>query len=213
MPLTVWILTMRRSRIIVRLVALGLIAMAVPVAIRINEILRFSQSVTHGAATIRSFESRRPADVPEAQWKEAVKWTANVIYQDFFASNSEKLAGLEDLEKELDRKAKGDVDLGTLRWIWDACENVCGGPDCYGIRFRRVTLLTKGGITDAKLPDVWSLRRCTNLDLSGTEITDESVPLLVTLTQLKQLDIHRTQISEKGTETLKEALQNCDIRK
>lgn len=187
--------------------------MAVPVAIRINEILRFSQSVTHVADTIRSFESRRPADVPEAQWKEAVKWTANVIYQDFFASNSEKLAGLEDLEKELDRKAKGDVDLGTLRWIWDACENVCGGPDSYGIRFRRVTLLTKGVITDAKLPDVWSLRRCTNLDLSGTEITDESVPLLVTLTQLKQLDIHRTQISEKGTETLKEALQNCDIRK
>ena len=213
MPLTVWIFTMRTSRIIVLLVALGLIAMAVPVAIRINEILRFSQSVTQVADTIRSFESRRPADVPEAQWKEAVKWTANVIYQDFFASNSEKLDGLEDLEKELDRKAKGDVDLGTLRWIWDACENVCGGPDSYGIRFRRVTLLTKGVITDAKLPDVWSLRRCTNLDLSGTEITDESVPLLVTLTQLKQLDIHRTQISEKGTETLKEALQNCDIRK
>ena len=213
MPLTVWIFTMRTSRIIVLLVALGLIAMAVPVAIRINEILRFSQAGTHVADTIRSFESRRPADVPEAQWKEAVKWTANVIYQDFFASNSEKLAGLEDLEKELDRKAKGDVDLGTLRWIWDACENVCGGPDSYGIRFRRVTLLTKGVITDAKLPDVWSLRRCTNLDLSGTEITDESVPLLVTLTQLKQLDIHRTQISEKGTETLKEALQNCDIRK
>ncbi|GIS59337.1 MAG: hypothetical protein CM1200mP2_15620 [Planctomycetaceae bacterium] len=70
-----------------------------------------------------------------------------------------KLAGLEDLEKELDRKPKGgDVDLGTLRWIWDACENVCGGPDSYGIRFRRVTLLTKGVITDAKLPDVWSLR-------------------------------------------------------
>ena len=33
MPLTVWIFTMRRSRIIVLLVALGLIAMAVPVAI------------------------------------------------------------------------------------------------------------------------------------------------------------------------------------
>ncbi|GIT30235.1 MAG: hypothetical protein Ct9H300mP1_22810 [Planctomycetaceae bacterium] len=80
-----------KSRIIVLLVALGLIAMAVPVAIRINEILRFSQSVTHVADTIRSFD-------PDArgcsggQWKEAVKWTANVIYQDFFASNSEKLA-------------------------------------------------------------------------------------------------------------------------
>ena len=213
MPLTVWIFTMRRSRIIVLLVALGLIAMAVPVAIRINEILRFSQSVTHVADTIRSFDSRRPKDVPEAQWKEAVEWTANVIYQDFFASNSEKLAGLEDLEKELDRKARGDVDLGTLRWIWDACENACGGPDSYGIRFRRVTLLTKGAITDAKLPDVWSLRRCTNLDLSGTELTDESVPLLATLTQLKQLDIRGTRISEKGTQTLDEARRNCDIRK
>ena len=146
---------------------------------------------------------------PQDDWKplEEVRPSSKVVGQLL------KLAGLEDLEKELDRKAKGDVDLGTLRWIWDACENVCGGPDSYGIRFRRVTLLTKGVITDAKLPDVWSLRRCTNLDLSGTEITDESVPLLVTLTQLKQLDIHRTQISEKGTETLKEALQNCDIRK
>ena len=204
---------MRRSRIILLLVALMIIAIALPVAIRINEIHRFSQSVTHVAATIRSFDSRRPTDVPEAQWKEAVEWTANVIFQDFFAPNPEKLAGLEDLEKQLDRKASGDVDLGTLRWIWDACENACGGPDSNGIRFRKVTLLTKGAITDANLPHVWSLRRCTNLDLSKTEITDESVSLLATLTQLKQLDIRGTRISEKGTQTLDEALRNCDIRK
>ena len=165
------------------------------------------------AGTWRVVAAIGPTSGPEGRGAGAGEWAACVSCQEGYASKSEELAGLEGLEIELGRRAKGDVDLGTLRWIWDACENVCGGPDSYGIRFRRVTLLTKGVITDAKLPDVWSLRRCTNLDLSGTEITDESVPLLVTLTQLKQLDIHRTQISEKGTETLKEALQNCDIRK
>mgnify|MGYP001173439795 FL=1 len=98
--------------------------MAVPVAILINEIQRFSQAVSHVVGTIRSCDSRLPSDVPAGQWKEAVEWTANVIFQDFVAPHPKELAGLEDLAEELDRKAKGDGDLGTLRWVWDAYENV-----------------------------------------------------------------------------------------
>ena len=57
------------------------------------------------------------------------------------------------------------------------------------------------------------MRRCTNLDLSGTDITDGSVPLLVTLTQLEWPNIHGTRITDKGKEELEEALQDCEISK
>ena len=74
-------------------------------------------------------------------------------------------------------------------------------------------MLTRGTITDSRLPDVRSLRRCTNLDLSETDITDDSVPLFVTLIQLEWLNIHGTRITDKGKEELEEALQDCEISK
>ncbi len=210
-PLAVHMITMRRSRIIALLAVAVFVVVAAPLVSRIYQALRLYEHVGHVAATIRSFHSRRPLDVPEEQWNKAVDWTANVIYQDFFAPNPEEVSGLERLSRGLDQRAKGDVDLGTLRWIWDECENACGGPDSYGIRFRNVKLLTKGTITDARLPEVWSLPRCTALDLSGTAITDASVPYLVTLTQLEWFDICDTRITDKGVEELQEGLPKCKV--
>ena len=202
---------MRKSRIITVLVCLLALAMAAPLVSHLYETRRFFGHVDRVVRTIRSFHSKRPADVPEEQWKEAVDWTANVIVQDFFGPNPEEFPGLEKLSQELERKAKGDVDLGTLQWIWDQCEAACGGPDSYAIRFRNVKLLTKGTITDAGLPELWSLSRCTRLDLSGTEITDASIPFLATLTQLELFDIQNTQITDAGAAALQKELPNCQV--
>jgi hypothetical protein len=182
-----------------------------PLVRYIHQSRRFYGHVDRVVATIRSFHSRRPADVSDEQWTEAVEWTANVIYQDFFAPNSEELRGLERLSTELDERAKGEVDLGTLQWIWDECANTCGGPNSYGIRFRNVKLLTEDPITDARLPEVWSLSRCTGLDLSGTDITDASIPYLSKLTQLERFDIRDTLITERGAEELRRALPKCQV--
>lgn len=134
-----------------------------------------------------------------------------MIYQDFFSPTPQEFPGLKKLAEELEQRAEGEVDLGTLRWIWDECENACGGPRSYGIRFRNIKLLTKGAITDARLPEVWSLSRCTGLDLSGTEITDASIPYLSTLTQLERFYMEETRITDEGAEELQKALPNCKI--
>ena len=161
--------------------------------------------------TIDSFSSRRPADVPAAQWKEAVEWTSNLIAQDFFAPNQKELPGLLELLEQLQVKAREPVDLRTLQWIWEQCEQACGGPQSYGIRFRRIKLLTKGRITDERLPDVWSIDRCPGLDLSSTELTDASVDFLITLQHLDALDIRGTEITSDGAERLRAELPNCRV--
>jgi hypothetical protein len=152
-----------------------------------------------------------PADVPQAQWTQAVEWTANVISQDFSAYNAQEIQGLKTLSRELDERATKEVDLRTLQWIWDECANTCGGSDSYGIRFRNVKLLTKEPITDATLPAVWSLGRCTDLDLSNMQISDISIPYLSTLTQLQRFDIRGTQISGEGAEKLRRSLAKCQV--
>ncbi len=202
---------MRRSQIIALLVVSVVSAVATPLVVHIYNQQRFLSYHNQVTGKIRSFQSRRPVDIPEEQWRRAVDWTTNVIYQDFFYPNPQEFPGLKKLAEELDQKAESEVDLGTLRSIWDQCENACGGPHSYGIRFRDIKLLTKGAITDERLPEVWSLSRCTILDLSGTEITDASIPYLSTLTQLERFGIEETQITDEGAAELQKALPNCKI--
>ncbi len=154
---------------------------------------------------------RRPGDIPELQWNEAVSWTSNLICQDFYSPNREELSGLIKLADGLEKKAKEPVDLQTLQWVWDECEKSCGGPRSYGIRFRNIKLLTKGPITDTRLPQLWSIDRCLYLDLSETKLTDASVEYLGTLSQLESLDIRGTHITEDGAKLLREALPSCKV--
>lgn len=172
---------------------------------------RYHRSVRQVHAKVESLRDRQPRDVAEDQWRRAVDWTANLIYQDFSHPDSEELKSLQRLSQQLDEKASQDVNLGTLRWFWDECEKANGGPDSYAIRFRDVKLLTKGVINDSRLPRVWSLSRCTGLDLSGTEITDASLDYLKTLTQLEALDIRNTKVTRKGGDRLRAALPRCRV--
>ena len=167
-----------RTKILLAAVALAVLfgAFFARTAWHVYQWRRLSRHVDHVRATIESFHTRRPLDVPEDQWIHAVDWTSNVICQDFAAPDADELKGLQRLSRQLDRKAMGHVDLGTLRWVWDECEKAAGGPDSYANRFRDVQLLTKGPITDGRLPDVWSLDRCIGLDLSDTEIIERSLP-------------------------------------
>ena len=200
-----------RLRIAVLLAAITLAAALIPVIAEIRDGNRYFGYRRGVLATIDSFHSRRPNDIPDDQWREAVDWTSNVIHQDFFSPNAEELIAIEHLAANLEQIARGDVDLGTLRWIWDECEKRCGGPDSSSIRFRDLKLLTKGSISDESLPDVWSVDRCPGLDLSGTQITDASVPFLKTLRQLERLNIYETRISDQGVRELKEARPSLQV--
>jgi len=82
-----------------------------------------------------------------------------------------------------------------LRWIWEECEHADAIRSHYAIDFRDVTLLTKGPITDDRLPGLWSLRTCPMLDLTNAQITDAGLAHLKGLTNLKVLYLSGTQIT------------------
>lgn len=197
--------------IILLLVSFGHLIL-LPWFLHVQKWRRFTRLLTLIRTSINAFRARRPADVPEAQWEEAVSWTANVVVQDFFTPNDTEYPGLVRLSSGLEERLKGPVDLTTLQWVWDQCAEACGGPQSFGIRFRDVKLLTKGPITDANLADVWSVTRLTRLDLSFTEISDASIPFLSSLQHLEYLDIHGTQITEQGIEQLRRAIPKCEFR-
>jgi hypothetical protein len=192
--------------------AIGLtLALLGPLVSNVRQRRQDYRHVDHVRRTILSLHGRCPPEVPAVQWKEAIDWTANVIGQDFFVPRPEESMGLQELSQGLDLRVQGEVDLATLQWVWDECARVCGGPDSYGIRFRNVRLLTQEPITDASLPEVWSLDRCLGLDLSQTPITDVSIPLLSQLRQLRHLDLRGTQLTAAGVERIRRALPGCEV--
>lgn len=182
-----------------------------PVAEQMYLAQRFFGQVRHVRETIDAFEDRCPSEISSDQWEQAVEWTSNVICQDFFDPNWEELKGLEQLSLGLEKRNGGNVDLRTLQWIWDQCEDACGGPESYGIRFRDLKLLHAGPITDDNVAEVWSIRRCIIVDLSGTEISDASIPFLATLTELERVVLRDTRISEEGAELLKHMRPDCEV--
>ena len=163
---------------------------------------QYNKQVVLLRSTIDAMEANCPTDVPAAQWKEAVGWTSNLVVQDFFAPQPEEYLGLLKLNQQLELKKNDPIDLAKLRWIWDEIEAACGGPRSVASRFRKVKLMTKGPITDERLPSLWALERCTGLDLSETEITDASVPFLQSLPKLERLDIKMTKITATGAKQI-----------
>ncbi len=166
---------------------------------------QYYKQVVQLRSSIDAMEASCPDDVPAAQWKEAVQWTSNLVVQDFFGPHQDEYPGLVKLNQQLELKKNDPIDLAKLRWIWDEIEVACGGPNSVASRFRDVKLMTKGSITDERLPSLWALERSTGLDLSETEITDASVPFLQSLPKLERLDVNKTKITAIGAKKIQDS--------
>jgi len=163
------------------------------------------------SSKISSLSTRKPRNIPPDQWQRAVDWTANVVTQIYSVHTFDDPEEIRRLCNSLDQKIAGQVDLTTLQWVWEQCEDEEDDRHIYAIRFRDVSLLTEGAITDDRLPELWSLNECTWLDLACTQITDAGLQHLKGLTKLEQLNLSATQVTEKGIKELQEALPNCKI--
>jgi hypothetical protein len=160
---------------------------------------------------INSLGTRKPANVPPDQWQRAVEWTANVVGQIYCVHTFDDPEEIRRLCESLDQKIAGQVDLTTLQWVWEQCEDEEDVRHVYAIRFRDVRLLTAGPITDDRLPKLWSLNECEWLDLSATEVSDAGLEHLEGLTNLRHLDLTGTKVTDEGVKKLQEALPNCEI--
>ena len=181
------------------------------VAWKVYTTQQYLSQVSRLRSTIDSLNAHSPDDVPVAQWTEAVQWTSNLVVQDFSSSQPEECLGLQELNQQLELKKNEPIDLAKLCWIWDQIEAACGGPNSWASRFRKVKLMTKGPITDERLPSLWALERCAGLDLSGTGITGESVTFLQSLPNLERLDINKTGITAAGAKELQNSRPNLRV--
>ena len=196
------------------LIVLAIVLVCVPVgwfSWKVYTVKQYRSQVDQLRSTIDALEPHCPADVPAAQWTEAVRWTSNLVVQDFYSPHPEEFLGLQKLNQQLELKKKDPIDLAKLRWIWDEIESACGGPNSVASRFRNVKLMTKGTITDERLPSLWALERCTGLDLSETEITDASVAFLQSLPKLERLVIHRTRITATGAKKIQSSRPGLQV--
>lgn len=192
------------TELIIFVVIAGLICFGIGTEVYTRQ--QYRSQVDKLRSTIDALEAYGPHDVPAPQWTKAVEWTSNIVVQDFNAPpQEEKFQGLLNLNKQLGVKKNEPIDLAKLRWIWDEIEAACGGPNSVASRLRDVKLMTKGPITDDRLPSLWALKRCTALDLSGTEITDVSVPFLRSLPNLERLNISQTKITANGAKEIQDS--------
>jgi hypothetical protein len=191
---------------------IGLLAvLIVPVyrqAARWHEWRRVSSELT---TKIMSVAARRPADVPAEQWREAVRWTANLIVQVYFGPSEDDPNGLQRLCDSFDDKIAGDVDLTTLQWVWDECEKSPRGTAICAINFRDARLLTKQPITDNDLPNLWSLHKYRYLDLSDSQVTDAGLKHLEGVSNLEVLSLSGCRVTDEGIKRLQKALPKCSI--
>jgi hypothetical protein len=69
-------------------------------------------------ATIWSLASKCPSSVRKDQWEIAVWWTDNLTGNSLLKEEA-SLDDLRRFQRQLEEKAKGDVDMTTIFWIWD----------------------------------------------------------------------------------------------
>jgi hypothetical protein len=187
------------------------LAFVAPFVRFVSEQRKFLGLVVQVQEEIESLELRRPPDVPPDQWNRAVAWTRNLIGQVYFLPVASDPDSLEQLRDELRQKLNGSVDLGTLQWIWEYCENAPRQGAMWATYFRDVRLLTKEPITDDDIPCLWSLERCVSLELDNTLVTDEGLKHLMERQNLKYLSLRNTRVTDEGVQRLQQALPECKI--
>ena len=208
----------RHLRFSVRTMLLGLTGIAVLTALLVPPATHLARWREHNALTqrvvhrITTMKSRKPTGVPGAQWSQAVDWTANLIAQVYFSPIESDPDSLRQLAESLDERARGQVDLSTLQWIWDECEKAPRDGAEYAIRFRDVRGMNKEPITDDDVPHLWSLDKCLYLDLSNTQVTDSGIECLARLSNLKSISLEGTRVTPVGLAKLKASLPDCEIR-
>lgn len=81
---------------------------------------------------LESLALRRPKDLTPRQWESAVAWTLNLHGNSLLSFQADGTT-IRRLERRLASKLRGDVNLETIHWIWDAYAEACPG----GARYQR----------------------------------------------------------------------------
>ncbi len=78
--------------------------------------------------------TRQPSNLNAAQWRCMVDWTRSLHGNSLIAYQT-TTTEINVFERRLEEQLSGDVDAGTIEWIWDEYAKVCRGGKNYQ-RFR-----------------------------------------------------------------------------
>lgn len=106
------------KRIIWFILLIAAVACVTPILIQESRRQMYINETENVRQLLQQMRTRRPDEVPEKQWNQAVEWaeivTSNVACVDYFFP----LEDLKPFRVELEQKMKGPVDLNTIDWIW-----------------------------------------------------------------------------------------------
>jgi hypothetical protein len=90
-------------------------------------------------SSIKRLAARKPPEVEQEQWTQAVLWTLNADANCCAVAEFLKLRDRAELRKfadELDHRIDGPVDLKTIDWIWDEFERISKYGKKYSDKWR-----------------------------------------------------------------------------
>jgi hypothetical protein len=115
-------LSLRRSMVIVAVLAALLAFVIVPISREFERRIRQSEyEAVAGEVTpaIFALENRMPKGVQPSRWKSAVRLTATVSFNAFHLWHPPPIEEVYRLRAELMPKLRGPVDFQTLDWTWE----------------------------------------------------------------------------------------------
>ena len=89
--------------------------------------------------TIMSLASKRPPEVTQTQWNLAINRTTG-LPSDRLLSGRVKVDDLRRFQRELEEKAKGNVDMELIFWIWDEYAKLSPATQEYKENHQKVML-------------------------------------------------------------------------
>jgi hypothetical protein len=90
-------------------------------------------------ATIRSLATKCPPDLTQDQWHIAISRTTKLPRNPVLAGR-DNLDDLRRFQRELDEKARGQIDMELIDWIWDEYAKLSPAAQEYKQKFQRAML-------------------------------------------------------------------------
>lgn len=103
---------------------------------------------------IYSLAQRRPATMTRGQWGSAVAWTRNLHGNSMLVFEADG-STLTAFEQRLRTRLEGNVDMGTIHWIWGEYADICPHGASYQ-KFKPMMLEEIGSV--GPNDDVWGMK-------------------------------------------------------
>jgi len=151
---------------------------------------------------IDTLKPLRPANITPEHWDEATGWATTAMHN-LWPWDVDTREELADFAASFEQRVATGDGLAALRWLWEELERRNNSGPRYAAQWKPVRAMNPDPITDDNLRQLWGLRDCMSLDLSGTEVSDAGLSSLVDEARnLVHLDLSNVRVTDRGVADL-----------